>query len=90
MSNNRPLNLSEAVELLRKMSAALVDFEGKSIVRNPTYSPELEKIWEEVTAFIVDYDAYLVAYEETQKKQRAVVDAMFEDERRWRKGNPAK
>lgn len=77
----RPLNLSEAIELLRNLSDGLHQQE----INTPdlTLCAVLDRAWTEATGFIIDYDAYLVAYEESEKKYRATVDAMLA---RYRRG----
>lgn len=62
MKNKRPLNHSEAVDLLRRF-----------VSTDP-----------EVKAYVDDYDAYLVAFAESEKQLAATSDAMFEQYRKDR------
>ena len=76
MSNNRPLNLSEAVDIMRALSRGLHKQETLSSVLTPL-NAELDKAWVELTAFVEDYGNWEVAMKASEAKYRATVEAMF-------------
>lgn len=83
MTRSRPLNLSEAVELLRNLSVGLHDQEVKLnhlIVNGAVFefAPSLDQAWQEATAFIVSYDECQAALAVQEARQTETVKAMIQ------------